>query len=190
MPQRRLRYTLVRNCNPNAYNSRLLGWTDSSTFWELGGRHLGAQILVLCWILFLFSLFFFLCFACLYVWEPQAGLAPMGGRRWCQISWNYSGGWPWATMWELGTEPGSFERATHTLNCVSDCPAPTSRFFTFWHHCHVRLHKFSSEREVCVVQSRVFNTASGFYPSDASRTPAPVLTVINVSSAGHGGTHL
>ena len=50
---------------------------------------------------------------------PHACVVPAEVRKGNWITWSCSYRWLVAAMWGLGTEPGSSERATHTLNHIA-----------------------------------------------------------------------
>lgn len=61
--------------------------------------------------------------ACILVWVCvdymhvcDICLVPVKVRAGCQIPWNWSDRWLWATMWVLGIEPGSSTRKPSAFN--------------------------------------------------------------------------
>lgn len=74
--------------------------------------------------------FFFSCVSVfyLYICVPCACPMPMEARRLQSPGdWNYR--WLWAFLWVLGTEPGSFVRATGTRNCWDTSLVPKACLF-------------------------------------------------------------
>lgn len=55
-------------------------------------------------------------------------------RARCQIPWNWNYRCLWATMWVLGTKPGSSGRSASAPNCWATSPASQIHLYCL-HHC-------------------------------------------------------
>jgi hypothetical protein len=76
------------------------------------------------WIIGVFKLIYlcyvYECLACMYICILWIFLVPEAARKGL---WNWTSRWLWATVWVLGTKPGSSGRAASALNFWAISPA-------------------------------------------------------------------